>query len=71
MKNEKPKKQTGPKKIPYDPDGWFELSKQKLLSEPKKFLQDMINYDKDNIADALIAKIKPMMEKEELSEKKV
>jgi dynein heavy chain len=71
LKNEKPKKQTDPKKIPYDPDGWFELSKQKLLSEPKKFLQDMINYDKDNIADALIAKIKPMMEKEELSEKKV
>jgi dynein heavy chain len=58
-------------KIPYDPDGWFELSKQKLLSEPKA-LQDMINYDKDNIADALIAKIKPMMEKrKELSEKKV
>jgi dynein heavy chain, axonemal len=31
----------------------------------------MINYDKDNIPDALVAKIKPMMEKEELSEAKV
>ncbi len=31
----------------------------------------MINYDKDNIPDALIAKVKPLMEKEELSEKKV
>lgn len=71
LKNDKPKKPNDPKKIPYDPDGWFELSKQKLLSEPKKFLNDMINYDKDNIPDTLIAKIKPLMEKEELSEKKV
>lgn len=31
----------------------------------------MINYDKDNIADSLISKIKPMMEKEEMSEAKV
>ena len=31
----------------------------------------MINYDKDNIPDALIAKIKPMMEKEEMTEAKV
>lgn len=71
LKNDKPKKPNDPKKAQYDPDGWFELTKQKLLSEPKKFLNDMINYDKDNIPDTLIAKIKPMMEKEELSEKKV
>jgi dynein heavy chain, axonemal len=31
----------------------------------------MINYDKDHIPDSLIAKIKPMMEKEELSEAKI
>jgi dynein heavy chain len=31
----------------------------------------MINYDKDNIPDTLISKIKPMMDKEELSEAKV
>lgn len=31
----------------------------------------MINYDKDNIPDALISRIKPMMESEDLSEKKV
>jgi dynein heavy chain, axonemal len=71
LKSEKPKKPNDPKKLQYDPDGWFELSKQKLLSEPKKFLENMINYDKDNIPDTLITKIKPMMEKEELSEKKV
>ena len=31
----------------------------------------MINYEKDSIPDALISKIKPLMEREELSEKKV
>lgn len=71
LKNDKPKKPNDPKKLASDPDGWFELSKQKLLSEPKKFLENMIGYDKDNIPDALIAKIKPMMEKEELSEAKI
>lgn len=42
-----------------------------MLSDPKKFLNDMINYDKDNIPDALISKVKPMMESEDLSEKKI
>lgn len=71
LTGEKPKKQNDPKKIQYDPEGWFEMSKQKLLAEPKKFLNDMINYDKDHIPDSLIGKIKPMMEKEELSEAKI
>lgn len=71
LKGEKPKKPNDPKKLQYDPEGWFELSKGRLLSEPKKFLNDMIGYDKDNIPDALISKIKPMMEKEEMSEAKV
>jgi dynein heavy chain, axonemal len=31
----------------------------------------LIDYDKDNIPDALISKVKPLMEKEEMSEKKV
>lgn len=71
LTGERPKKPNDPKKVQYDPEGWFELSKLKLLSEPKKFLNDMINYDKEHIPDALIAKIKPMMEKEELSEAKI
>lgn len=42
-----------------------------MLNDPKKFLSDLINYDKDHIPDALVGKVKPMMEKEEMSEKKV
>jgi len=71
LKGQKPKKPNDPKKIQYDPEGWFDLAKLNLLSDPKKFLSDMINYDKDNIPDALISRIKPMMDSEDLSEKKV
>lgn len=31
----------------------------------------MINYEKDSIPDALISKVKPLMEKEEMTEAKV
>ena len=34
----KPKKPNDPKKLASDPDGYFELSKLRLLNDPKKFL---------------------------------
>ena len=34
-------------------------------------MKELINYDKDHIPPALIAKVKPMMEFEEMSEQKV
>lgn len=49
----KPKKPDAAK-AESDPEGYFEMSKAELLSDPKKFLRDMIGYDKDNIADNLI-----------------
>ena len=67
----KPKKPNDPKKIQYDPEGYFELSKLKLLSDPKKFLASLIDYDKDHIPDELIKKVAPLMEKEEMQEKNV
>ena len=67
----KPKKPTDPKKLESDPDGWFELSKKDLLGNPKKFLTDLIEYDKDNIPDALITKVKPLMDLEALTEAKI
>lgn len=62
----KPKKPTDEKSKEKDPDGYFDQSKKQLLNNPKKFLQDMIDYDKDNIPDTLIAKVRPMMEIEVL-----
>ena len=48
-----------------DPEGWFELAKKELINDPGVFLKNLIEYDKDNIPDSLIAKVEPMMEKEE------
>lgn len=66
MKKPKPRKPNDPKKAEHDPDGYFELSKKTLLNEPKGFLQSMKDYDKDNIPDALIQKVTPMMERDEV-----
>lgn len=38
MFKKKPQKVTDPKKAESDPDGYFELAKKELLSNPKKFL---------------------------------
>lgn len=54
-----------------DPEGWFELAKRELLNNPNNFLKELIGYDKDNIPDAMVDKVKPMMELEALSEAKV
>jgi dynein heavy chain len=67
----KPKKPNDPKKKEYDPDGYFDLAKREILNNPKDFLSQMIDYERDSIPDSLIQKINPMLEKEEVSEKKV
>lgn len=71
FKAPKPKKPTEDKKKQYDPDGFFEYAKREMLSNPKKFLSDLIEYDKDNIPDVLVAKVKPMLDLEALTEAKV
>ncbi|TGZ66131.1 hypothetical protein CRM22_005485 [Opisthorchis felineus] len=62
MKDVKPKKVAGDKpgvKV----DDYWEPGKL-LLQDPGKFLDSLLNYDKDNIPDAIIAKIKPYIESE-------
>lgn len=49
-----------------DPDGYFLYAKKELLNNPKAFLVQLIEYDKDHIADSLVAKVKPMMDIEAL-----
>ena len=71
MKLPKPKKPNDPKKLQYDPDGYFDLAQDKLLKNPKGFLESLKTYDKDNIADQLVAKVSPMLEREENSIKAV
>lgn len=67
----RPKKPQDEKKKASDPDGYFDLAKKELLSNPNGFLKELINYDKDHIPEAIVAKVKPMMELEALSEAKV
>jgi dynein heavy chain, axonemal len=69
VKGEKPKKSKDPEST--DAEGYFDLSKKFLLNDPKKFLRDMIDYDKDHIPDATIQKLKPLMEEEVMSEGRV
>jgi dynein heavy chain len=54
-----------------DPEGYFLLAKSQLLSKPQQFLDNMIKYDKDNIADQLIDKVRPLLELEAMKAEKV
>ena len=57
----------------YDPEGYFEKAKQdeKILNKPIEFLKGLKTYDRDNMPEELINKVKPLMEEEAMSEKKV
>jgi len=67
----KAKKPQDEKKRASDPEGYFDLAKKELLNNPNAFLKELIGYDKDHIPPALIAKVKPMMEHEDMAEAKV
>lgn len=49
------------KGIPNDTQGYFDLSKMLLLSNPNKFLQDMINYDKEHIPESTVKKVNTIL----------
>ena len=65
MKLPKPKKPQDDKQKEVDPEGWFALAKLNLLNAPKQFLQNMIEYDKDNIPDELVQKVDKILQTEE------
>ena len=67
----KPKKPTDDKTKEFDPLGYWTMAKKELLSNPKQFLRDLIDYDKDHIPETVITLVKPKLEWEEVAEKKV
>jgi hypothetical protein len=71
LKLSKPPKNKDEKSKEVDPDGFFMQAKKELLNNPKDFLRQLIEYDKDNIADALVQKVKPFMTLDVLSEKAI
>lgn len=46
-------------------DDYWDASKTNLLSDPKKLLDNLFAFDRDNIADATITKITPYMDRED------
>lgn len=46
------------KKVP----DYFGTSKKTILSDAKKFMENMVNFDKDNIKESVIEKIQPYIE---------
>lgn len=70
MPNDRPKKPQGDK-AEADPEGYWELSKQKFLSDPKGFLNNLVKYDRDNIPDALIKKVTPLMGEDVMTEARI
>lgn len=49
LKLSKPKKNTDEKSKEVDPEGFFIQAKKELLVNPKDFLRQLIEYDKDDI----------------------
>lgn len=49
-------------KVNNDTTGFFHCAKQNFLSNPNKFLQDMINYNKDNIPESVVRKVNPILQ---------
>ena len=64
MMNVQAIKSKDPKKLEYDPNGYWEASKLNLLKDPKNLLKQLVKYDKDHIPDKIIQKIKPRAESE-------
>ncbi|CBZ56170.1 Dynein heavy chain 1, axonemal, related [Neospora caninum Liverpool] len=46
-------------------EDYWESAQHKLLKDPKKLLDDLLNYDKDNIPDTIIARIAPYIDRQD------
>jgi len=64
----KPKKPNDPGQLEMDPEGYFfEHTKKILLANPNKLLKDLIEFDKDNIPDEVVKKVKPLLDLPEMA----
>jgi len=71
-KGKKPKVPNDPGQKEMDPEGYFfDWTKKILLANPNKLLQQLISYDKDNIAEAIIQKVTPLMDLPEMATDKI
>ena len=61
MFDEKPKMVDDPNRLGKKIANYWDASK-KILNDPSKFLDSLLTYDKDNIADSVIKKIEPYIQ---------
>jgi len=61
----KPVKKADPDNPMKKIDDYWETSQKTLLASPEKLLNDLMNFDKDNIPDRVISTIQPYMERED------
>ncbi|KAF4751899.1 Dynein heavy chain 1, axonemal, partial [Perkinsus olseni] len=61
----KPVRKNDPNKLGAKIDDYWESAQKELLQDPKKLLDSLMHYDKENIADSVIEKITPYIERED------
>jgi dynein heavy chain len=61
----KPVKKPDPNNPAKKLDDYWETSQKQLLTDPKKLLEDLFDFDKDNIPDKVISNIQPYMDRED------
>jgi dynein heavy chain len=61
----KPVKKTDPNNPAKKIDDYWEVSQKQVLQDPKKLLEDLFDFDKDNIPDRVIQTIAPYMDRED------
>lgn len=69
--DQKPKKPNDEKKLATDPEGYWDLARKTVLSNPNKLLELLLSYDREHIPDQLIARAVVIMAQPEMEEAKV
>jgi len=67
----KPKKSNIDKKIPNDNAGYFDCARENLLKEPKKFMQALKDYDRENIPESTVKRTNAILKTDDFTYEKV
>lgn len=54
-----------------DTNGYFDLCRSNLLNDPSKFMQKMVEYDKENIPESTVKKVNAVLNSEDFTYEKV
>ncbi|KAL8439659.1 hypothetical protein Efla_004567 [Eimeria flavescens] len=66
-----PTKKPDPSKAGCKIEDYWESAQHKLLKDPKKLLDDLLKYDKDNIPESIIATISPYIDRTDFDPKAI